>query len=221
MDSFGCFVTCSLRILITDLASRMHSVQISSYCLSESSSNPLRLVWGIGVRTLTHLYPTDFLEVGPFIRRVELERLAAHTFIQLLKSNTTCTRIHLVTYWNKLSGVNWLSGEILQAYHLLQFSWPNQQRCKWPELLVADMMDLFKHECDLRIRPIDLNSVLKQVEIFSQCPARFKTSFMRYTDETFEDGETHLHTASGIPFAHVVCPTAIWWSKTKFTTMST
>lgn len=49
------------------------------------------------------------------------------------------------------------------AHHLLHFSWPNPQRCPRPELLIADMKELFDRECDLRIRPIDLNFVLKQV----------------------------------------------------------
>ncbi|XP_024370944.1 ABC1 family protein YPL109C, mitochondrial [Physcomitrium patens] len=49
------------------------------------------------------------------------------------------------------------------AQHLLNFSWPNPQRCPKPELLVADMKELFRCECDLRVRPIDLNYVLKQV----------------------------------------------------------
>jgi aarF domain-containing kinase len=49
------------------------------------------------------------------------------------------------------------------AHHLLHFSWPNPQRCPRPELLVADMKILFDQECDLRVRSIDLNSVLKQV----------------------------------------------------------
>ncbi|KAG0579209.1 hypothetical protein KC19_4G081900 [Ceratodon purpureus] len=49
------------------------------------------------------------------------------------------------------------------ARHLLQFSWPNVQRCPRPELLTADLKVLFERECDLRIRPIDLNHVLKQV----------------------------------------------------------
>jgi aarF domain-containing kinase len=49
------------------------------------------------------------------------------------------------------------------AHHLLQFSWPHEQRCRRPDLLVNDMNELFKKECDLKIHPIDLNTVLKQV----------------------------------------------------------
>jgi predicted unusual protein kinase regulating ubiquinone biosynthesis (AarF/ABC1/UbiB family) len=49
------------------------------------------------------------------------------------------------------------------AHHLLQFSWPHEQRCRRPDLLISDMNELFKKECDLKIHPIDLNTVLKQV----------------------------------------------------------
>ncbi|CAM6099488.1 unnamed protein product [Calypogeia fissa] len=49
------------------------------------------------------------------------------------------------------------------AYHLLQFSWPHEQTCRNPNLLVADMKHLFALECNLKYSPIDLNKVLIKV----------------------------------------------------------
>ncbi|CAM6011136.1 unnamed protein product [Sphagnum balticum] len=40
------------------------------------------------------------------------------------------------------------------AHHLLQFSWPDEQRCRRPDLLVSDMNELFKKECDSRFTPL-------------------------------------------------------------------
>lgn len=75
---------------------------------------------------------------------------------------------------------------LVQAYHLLQFSWPHEQTCKNVNSLVEDMKSLFALECNLKDTPIDLNKVLIKVRPFlvqgfslTSEPILLKPSFAR------------------------------------------